>query len=283
MCADRTILSPQNANALNGLFTGAGNLDLNSLTTNQITLDSLSPAPGNTDYTINSYSNVMAITVGNASIPAIIQLTNSVDTAQIACPDNNVIGVPQLLLSDSATPVLIKPLSAPNYLGLVNPATGTNTASIQGGTFNALTSVTSPIYNIVSSNGQGNINITFVNPGNYLDITSSMYVHHACNAGTFGGGIYSDQYVSNPIRVLPPSGTSQYVFTIPWNPVANWTVDTINPIFTYVSDYPIATTSYSFLAISDYQLQITLNTSNGSGTQPTSIYSINFILLNVPS
>jgi hypothetical protein len=278
--SDRTILNPQNANALNGLFTGAGNLDLNSLTTNEIILDSLN---NTSDYTLNSYSNVMAITARSTSIPPIIQLTNSVDTVQLSCPDNKILGVPQLLLSDSATPVLIKPLSAANYIGLVNPATGTNTASVQGGTFNALTGVTSPNYNIYSSNGQGNIDITFVNPGNYLDITSSMYVHNACNAGTFGGGIYSDQYVSNPIRVLPPSGTSQYIFTIPWNPIANWTVNTINPIFTYVSAYPVVTQGYSFLAISDYQLQITLDTANGSGTQPNSINSINFILLNVPS
>lgn len=280
--SDRTILNPQNANSLNGLFTGSGNLDLNSLTTNLITLDSITPAPSNTDYTINSYSNVIAITAGSASIPPIIQLTNSVDTVQISCPADDILQVPQLQLSGSDTPVLIKPLSADNYIGLVNPVTGTNTASVQGGTFNALTNFTGTTYNIYASNGN-NTDITFNGTGNYVDIPSSMYVHNACNAGTFGGGIYSDQYVSNPIRTLPPSGTSQYIFTIPWNPVANWTVDTINPIFTYVSDYPISTTSYSFLAISDYQLQITLNTANGSGTQPTNIYSINFILLNVPS
>ena len=276
MCADRTIISPQNANSLNALFSGTGNIDLGTVVANKVTIDSSNT---NNDYSLTSYSNALSISCPD-TVNANIQIGNSVDYVQLRCPDVNVLQVPQLQLSNTSGTVQIKPITT-DYLGLVNTSTGANTASVQGGTFNALTSVTSPTYNIFASNG-ANTNITFNGTGEYVDIPSSIYVHNACNAGTFGAGIYSDQYVSNPIRNLPPSGTSQYIFTISWNPVANWTVDTINPIFTYVSDYPIVTNSFSFLKINDYQLQITLNTSNGSGTQPTNIYSINFVLLNVP-
>jgi hypothetical protein len=100
------------------------------------------------------------------------------------------------------------------------------------------------------------------------------------SAANFQGGIYSAQYVSNPIRVLPPSGTSQYVWNIPWNPSDGWTINTITPIFTFVSDYPTALNSYSLVANGIYQLQITLNVSNGSGTQPSTLNAINYIIMN---
>jgi len=273
--SDRTILNPQYSNSLNNLFNGTGNIDLGNIVVNQLTVDSSNT--GN-DYLLTSYSNQLAITSPTGVIGK-LQLGNPDDYVQLACPDLGVLQTTALQLTDTPGSVLIKPITT-NYIGLVDTATNTNTANIQAGTFNALTEVTSPSYNIFSSNGQGNIDITFVNPGNYLNIPSSVLVGKSMSAVNYQGGLYYAQYISSPIRVLPPSGTSQYVWNIPWNPSDGWTINTITPIFTFVSDYPTAINSYVLNANGLYQLQITLNVSNGSGTQPSTINAINYIIMN---
>jgi len=273
--SDRSILNPQYANSLNNLFNGTGNIDLGNIVVNKLTVDSSNT--GN-DYSLTSYSNALSVSCPDGFIPT-LQFGSGADYVQIKCPTDNVLQTTALQLTDASGSVLIKPITD-NYIGLVNTTTGTNTASVQAGIFNALTEVTSPSYNIFSSNGQGNIDITFVNPGNYLNIPSSMFVNKSMSAANYQGGLYSGQFTTNPPRTLPPSGTSQYVFNIPWNPSEGWTVNTIIPLFTFSSDYPIVINSYSLVANGIYQLQITLNTSNGSGTQSSNIYAINYIIMN---
>jgi hypothetical protein len=273
--SDRTILNPQYANSLNSLFTGSGNLSLNNVTTNHLAFNSLTTG---TSYNIDCYSNDLSINSGSASVIPSLQLTNSDVGVIIQCPTDNVLQTTALQLNNSSGTVLIKPITT-NYLGLVDTATDTNTGCVQGGTFNALTSVTTPILNLAASNGT-NTDITYNGNGLFVNVPTSMYVNNSMSAGNYQGGLYSGQYTTNPPRTLPPSGTSQYVFNIPWNPTAGWTVDTIIPLFTFASDYPTVINSYSLVANGLYQLQITLNTSNGSGTQSSNIYAINYLIMN---
>jgi len=272
--SDRSILNPQYANSLNSLFNGTGNIDLGNVVVNKLTVDSSNT--GN-DYSFTSYSNALSVSCPNGFVPT-LQFGSGADYVQIQCPADNVLQTTALQLTDSSGSVLIKPITD-NYIGLVNTTTGTNTANIQGGTFNALTEVISPSYNIFATNGN-NTDITFDGTGNFINIPSNMYVNQSMSAGNYQGGLFSQKLITNPIRVLPPSGTSTYVFTIPWNPTPNWVVGTIVPIFSYVSDYPVATNTYSLNAPNTYQLEISVQTSNGSGTQPNTIYSINYILMN---
>lgn len=273
--SDRTILNPQYSNSLNALFSGTGSIDLGTVVANKVTIDSSNT---NNDYSLTSYSNALSISCPNGFIPT-LQFGSGDDYVQLRCPADNVLQTTALQLTDTSGSVQIKPITD-NYLGLVNTSTGANTGNIQGGTFNALTSVTSPTYNIFDDNNGANTNITFNGQGRYVDLPASLYVHNACNAGTFGGGLYAGQFTTNPPRVLPPSGTSQYVFNIPWNPALNWTVDTITPIITYVSDYPTVTQGIGLVANGIYELQIIIDTSNGSGTQPSTISSINYLIIN---
>lgn len=274
--SDRTILNPQYANSLNQLFSGSGSIDVANVVANKVTIDSSNT--GN-DYSLTSYSNALSVSCPDGIIPT-LQFGSGADYVQIKCPTDNVLQTTALQLTNSTSSVLIQPLTAPNYIGLVNPSTGTNTASVQGGTFNALTSVTSPTYNIFDPSNGDNTNITFNGTGDYIDVPSSMFVNKSMAAANFQGGLYSGQYVSNPIRSIPPSGTSTYTFNIPWNPSDGWVVSTITPLFTYVSDYPIATNTVALVANGLYQLQITIQVSNGSGTQPTNLYSINYLIMN---
>lgn len=273
--SDRTILNPQYSNSLNALFNGTGNIDLGNVVVNQLTIDSSNT--GN-DYTLTSYSNALSIACPNAITP-LIQFGNSDNYVQLSCPADNTLELDALQFSDSTGTVIIKPITG-NYIGLVNPSTNTNTGCVQGGTFNALTSVTSPTYNIFDPANGDNTNITFNGTGDYIDVPSSMFVNKSMSAGNYQGGLYSGQYTTNPPRTLPPSGTSQYVFNIPWNPALNWTVNTIIPLFSFSSDYPTVLNSYALVANGIYQLQITLNLSNGSGTQSSNIYAINYLIMN---
>jgi hypothetical protein len=266
--SDRTIISPQYANSLNGLFQGSANLDVGNITANKVTIDS---SNAGSDYSLTCYSNTLAIS-SDASTTANVQIGNPSTYVQLSCPSSNTLQVPQLLLSNSATPVLIKPLSAANYLGLVNPATGTNTASVQGGTFNALTSVTSPLYNI--SNGAQNVDITL--NSQFINIPFNIAANQSfVDAAAFSGGIYTDTYPANV--TLPPNGTSAITIVIPWNPYTNWTTDTVTIMPTYISDYPTGTQSLVLVQLSTTQLQITFNTINANVTQPSVIHSINYM------
>jgi len=272
--SDRTILNPQYANSLNQLFSGTGSIDLGTVVANKVTIDSSNT---NNDYSLTSYSNALSISCPDGIIPT-IQFGSGADYVQIKCPADNVLQTTAVQLSDTPGTVLIKPITT-NYLGLVNTATNTNTGCVQGGTFNALTSVATPLINLFATNGN-NTDITFNGTGNYIDVPSSMFVNKSMSAGNYQGGLYSGQYTTNPVRVIPPSGTSTYTFNIPWNPTDGWVVSTITPLFTYVSDYPIATNTVALVANGLYQLQITIQVSNGSGTQPTNLYSINYLIMN---
>jgi hypothetical protein len=274
--SDRTILNPQYSNSLNNLFTGSGNLSIDTLTTNHALFNSLTTG---TSYNIDCYSNDLSINSGSASVIPSLQLTNAEVGVILQCPANNVLQTTAIKLANTSGNVLIEPITT-DYLGLVNTTTNTNTGNIQGGTFNALTSVTSPVYNIFDASGGANTDITFNGTGAFINIPSNLYVNQSMSAGNYQGGLYSGQFTTNPPRTLPPSGTSQYVFNIPWNPTANWTVDTIIPLFTFSSDYPTIINSYSLVANGSYQLQITLNTSNGSGTESSNIYAINYLIMN---
>jgi len=274
--SDRTDLNTQYAttNSLNNLFSGSGSIDLGTVLANKLTIDSSNT--GN-DYSLTSYSNALSVSCPNGITPT-IQFGSANDYVQLKCPADNVLQTTALQLTDTSGSVLVKPITT-NYLGLVNTTTNTNTGNIQGGTFNALTEIISPSYNLFATNGN-NTDITFNGNGNFIDIPSSMFVHNSMSASNFQGGLYSGQYTTNPVRVIPPSGTSTYTFNIPWNPSEGWVVDTITPLFTYVSDYPIATNTVALVANGIYQLQITIQVSNGSGTQPTNLYSINYLIMN---
>jgi hypothetical protein len=272
--SDRTILNPQYSNSLNNLFNGTGDIDLGTVVVNKLTVDS---SNNDNDYSLSCYSNTLAVNCPTTITPS-FQIGNSNQYVQLKCPTTGVLQTKGLQLTDTPGTVLIKPI-ATNYIGLVDTTAGTNTASVQGGTFNALTSITSPSYNIFASNGN-NTDITFDGTGNFINIPSNLFVNQSMSAGNYQGGLYSGKYVSNPIRTIPPSGTSTYTFNIPWNPTTGWVVDTITPLFTYVSDYPIATNTIALVANGIYQLQITIQVSNGSGTQPTNLYSINYIIMN---
>jgi hypothetical protein len=272
--SDRTILNPQYANSLNNLFNGTGDIDLGNIVVNKLTVES---SNNDNDYSLSCYSNTLAVNCP-ATITPSFQIGNSNQYVQLKCPTTGVLQTKGLQLTDTSGTVLIKPITT-NYIGLVDTTTGTNTANIQAGTFNALTELTTPLINLFATNGN-NTDITFNGTGNYVDVPSSMYVNQSMNAANYQGGFYSGQFTTNPPRTLPPAGTSQYIFNVPWNPKSGWTVNTIIPIFTFSSDYPIAINSYSLVANGLYELQITLNTSNGSGTQPTFIYAINYLLMN---
>jgi hypothetical protein len=275
--SDRTVLNPQYAttNSLNSLFSGSGSIDLGNVLANKVTIDSTN---NDNDYSLTCYSNTLSIGCP-ATITPSVQIGNSNQYVQLKCPSTNILKIPSLQLANSTNSVLIQPLSAPNYIGLVDTATNTNTASVQGGTFNALTSVTTPLLNLFATNGD-NTNITFNGTGDYINVPSSMYVNKSMSAGNFTGGLYSGQFTTNPPRSVPPSGTSQYVFNIPWNPAPDWTVDTVIPLFTFTSDYPTVVNSYALVANGVYQIQISLNVSNGSGTQSSNIYAINYLIMN---
>jgi hypothetical protein len=62
-----------------------------AISATEITIPSLTPPDAG--YKINSYSNVVALTAGSASVTPTLLLTNSVDTIELSVPSNGVLEV----------------------------------------------------------------------------------------------------------------------------------------------------------------------------------------------
>jgi hypothetical protein len=264
--SDRSILNPQYSNSLNALFSGTGNVDLGTVVANKVTIDS---ANNDNDYSLTCFSNALVITCPVAATPN-VQIGNANQYVQLKCPATGVLKVPQLEVNSGDGNAVTLSAIATDYLSL-------NGGNIQGANLNATEGIAcaGPLN---MSDTQGNMNIQFTYP--YLTIGSPLSVTGYINAPYFSGGMYSDVITYNPPRSVPASiGTSAIIALIPWNPTANWTVDTVTAVQNYVSDYPLTTTSIGLVKVGTNQLQITFNTQN-TNAQPSNLYSASFIIVN---
>jgi hypothetical protein len=267
MCADRTILSPQYANSLNGIFDGSGDILVNNITTERVTLQSQNTG---SNYQLGCYNSLLSINTGSGNVTPQVQLTNG---------NNN-----------SAT------LSVPanDYL--------------QGGTFKALNAVTSPIYNI--SGGGENIDITYNGTGVTIpseltigasgsQVTLTCYLQNLleffgqlnCNtiqasssisSPYYTGGLYNSVLNISPPIAIQTSTSHQFFVEFYWNPIANWTTDTITVIPSYTCDYPVNTTDITLNQTGSTSLQIVFTVFN-SFLAASNVYAINYAVFNQPT
>lgn len=265
MCADRTILNPQYANSLNNLFNGNGNIDLGNVLANKVTLDS---STAGSDYSLTCYGNTLAVSC-DSSTTANIQIGNPSTYVTLKCPSSNTLKIPELQVNSETGNVVTLSAISTDYLSL-------NGGNLQGANLNATEGVQcAGALNI--SDSQGSSDIVYTYP--YLTINTPLSVGNYINAPYFAGGMYSDAYTLQPPRAIPVSGTSAITILIPWNPTANWVVDTITVVQSYISDYPISTQSLGLVKVGSNQLQITFNTFNAN-SQPSNLYSVNYMVVN---
>lgn len=278
--SDRTILSPQYANSLNGLFDGTGDLEVNTITTERVTLQSQNTG---SNYQLGCYNSLLSINTGDSTVTPEIQLTNGGggESITLSVPTNNVLRMSALNLYNpsNGSNVTIQPIAnSTNYLGLVNTANGTNTGNIQAGTFNALTSVTSPIINVFNEVG-GNANITFDGTSQAIVMPSNLSVAGYTFASTFTGGLYNNAFNLSPPTPIQPSTSHQVTVSLPWYPSANWTTDTITVMPTYTCDYPLNTTAITLNQTGAGELQIVFTIFNSYGAA-SNLYAVNYVVLN---
>jgi hypothetical protein len=267
MCADRTIISPQYANSLNGLFDGDAVLDVNQLYASSVIMKSVNTG---SNYSLGCYSNVFEINSGSTATTPVVQITDGNggnQNAYITVPSNNVIRVENLQVGTSNANVTLT-CPSQNELEFFG--------NLACNTISTVTQISSPSVNIEQTGGGGSA-MTY--NGTAVVIPSALSVSSYAFASTFTGGLYNDAYALQPPRAIPVSGTSAITLLIPWYPTENWTTDTVTVVQSYISDYPINTQSIALAKVGSGQLQITFNTFN-SYSQPSNLYSINYIVMN---
>lgn len=278
MCADRTILSPQYANSLNGLFDGSGDLEVNRITTEGLTLQSQNTG---SNYGLGCYNSLLSINTGSTTVTPEIQLTNGAggESITLSVPTNNVLRMPALNLYNpsNGNNVTIQPITT-GYLGLVNTADGTNTGNIQGGTFNAIDRFYGTTYNVYDTVG-GNANITFDGTSQAIVMPSNLSVAGYAFASTFTGGLYNNAFNLSPPTPIQPSTSHQVTVSLPWYPSENWTTDTITVMPTYTCDYPLNTTAITLNQTGAGELQIVFTIFNSYGAA-SNLYAVNYVVLN---
>jgi hypothetical protein len=263
--SDRTVLNPQYANSLNGLFQGSANLDVGNVLANKVTIDS---SNAGSDYSLTCNSNTLLI-LSDASTTANVLIGNPSTNVTLSCPYNGALKVPQLEINNNNGNVATLSAISTDYLSL-------NGGNLQGANLNATESIA--CYGILTmASTQGSCGIQYTYP--YVTIGSPLSVTGYISAPNYTGGIYNDAYTLQPTRAIPVSGTSAVVVLIPWYPTENWTTDTVTVVQSYISDYPINTQSVGLVKVSSGQLQITFNTYNSYGAT-SNLYSVNFIVMN---
>jgi hypothetical protein len=242
--------APSTASFSAGL-TGT-NVTIGNILADKVTINSSNTA---NDYSLTSYSNALSISCPN-SITPLIQFGNSNDYVQLSCPADNTLQLPTLQLSNSSGVVQIKPITT-DYIGLVNTSTGLNTASVQGGTFNALTSVTTPTLNLAASNG-ANTNITYDGTG--INFSEGII------APTYSGGIGMLRTNLSVPQILPNSSATLIAVISNFIGSANSayviSCNTIAPIIFDVDFFQVAEPDTTIYIYAVNPTQATLEASN---------------------
>jgi hypothetical protein len=273
--SDRTILNPQYANSLNGLFNGTSDLNLNDVTADRVILKSQNTG---SNYQLGCYNSLLSINTGDSTVTPEVQLTNGGggESITLSVPTNNVLRMSALNLYNpsNGNNVSIEPIGD-NMIGLINTSDNSNKGNIQAGTYFAINSIQSPIYNI--SGSSSNINVTYNNTA--VEIPASLSVSGYTFSSAFTGGLYCDALTLSPPRTIQTSQSTQVQVNIPWYPSLNWTTDTICVMPTYISDYPLNTTAITLAQSGQGQLQIVFTILNSFGAA-SNLYAINYVVLN---
>jgi hypothetical protein len=262
--SDRTILDPQYANSLNGLFNGTGDIVINDITAEKVTLQSQNTG---SNYQLGCYNSLLSINTGSSNVTPQVQLTNGGNNSvTLSVPDNNVLQMPELQLSNSVTSPIYNISGGGsnvdityNGIGVVIP-----TELIIGVPGSQVT-LTCPTQNLLQFFGQLNCNTMQVSSG----ISSAYYT----------GGLYNSVLNISPPTAIQTSTSHQFFVELYWNPAANWTTDTITVIPSYTCDYPVNTTDITLNQTGSTALQIVFTVFNSYGAA-SNVYAINYVVLN---
>lgn len=276
MCADRTILSPANANSLNGLFNGTTPISVSTLTVgfppNDTVLSSNAPdsliVAGTLTTTggITAESGVCQLGLGASSV--ILEGTTGVLDIDGTC-NAKAFGV-----TNGANSVSLQCLS-PTILTVGGSIDAEETltvgTSLPAGTVN---------FQLGSSNPSNyvNMNVSSTNP-NYLNVSLGITTGTII-ANSFSGGIVAGTY-NIPTSVGGNSGAT-ITFPVTFNPVSGWNPAYAFPQFTLTTSYGIGISGIGLSKSSDTTLTVTLDVYNAFANAQ-SVTSVNFLFVYQPN